>query len=180
MSEPIEVLATGKYLRLVKRGHWEYADRVNSSGAVVIIAVTDENKLILTEQHRLPLDQRVIELPAGLAGDSPSVANEDLAVAAQRELLEETGYEAGAMTLLTSGPTSAGLSTEVVTLFQARQLRRLHAGGGDEHEDIVVHEVPLIQIGAWLEEKQSQGFLIDPKVYAGLYFAAGLQDLPGA
>ena len=176
MSKPIEVLATGRFLRLVKRDHWEYADRVNSSGAVVIVAVTEENKLILTEQHRLPLDLRVIELPAGLAGDRPGEVGEDLAVAAQRELLEETGYEASAMTLLTSGPTSAGLSTEVVTLFRARQLRRLHPGGGDEHEDIVVHEVPLNQMDAWLEEKRSQGLLVDPKVYAGLYFATARQD----
>jgi ADP-ribose pyrophosphatase len=58
-----------------------------------------------------------------------------------------------------------------VTLFVARGLRRVHAGGGTEHEDIHVHEVPLAEVPAWLQQKAAEGMLIDPKVYAGLYFA---------
>src|SRR5688500_16928283 len=127
LEESTQVLASGKFLRLVRRGRWEYADRVNSSGAVVIVAVTDDGRLVLTEQHRLPLDRRVIELPAGLAGDEPGQSDEDFSLAARRELLEETGYECREMIELMTGPTSAGLSTEIVTMFLARGLSKVHA-----------------------------------------------------
>jgi len=162
----------GKFLRVIRCGRWEYADRVGTSGAVAIVAVTEDAKLILTEQYRIPMACRVIELPAGLVGDMPGQANEDLAEAARRELLEETGYEAREMTRLTSGPPSAGLASEIVTLFRARGLRRVAAGGGDAHEDIQVHEVPLSKVGQWLDDRMAQGAMADPKIYAGLYFAA--------
>jgi ADP-ribose pyrophosphatase len=171
LDDTTEIIASGKFLRLVRRRRWEYADRINSSGAVVIVAVTDDRRIVLIQQYRLPLDREVIELPAGLAGDTPGGADESFAVAARRELLEETGYQCREMIELMTGPTSAGLSTEVVTLFRATGLTKVHAGGGTEHEQIEVHEVPLDEVLGWLRRKSDQGMLIDPKVYAGLYFA---------
>jgi hypothetical protein len=50
-------------------------------------------------------------------------------------------------------------------------LRRAGKGGGVEHEDIILHEIPLVEAAAWLEKKARTGALIDPKVYAGLFFA---------
>jgi ADP-ribose pyrophosphatase len=161
----------GKFLRVMQCGRWEYADRVGTSGAVAILAITPDGSIVLTEQFRIPLQKRVIELPAGLAGDSPAQFGEPLAEAAHRELLEETGYSAGEMVLLTSGPPSAGLATEIVSFFLARRLQRTGAGGGDHHEEIQVHEVPLTGVEAWLKGKTAEGLLVDPKVYAGLYFA---------
>lgn len=171
MKQETEVMATGKFLRLVKRGRWEFADRVNSTGAVVVVAVTNEGRIVLTEQYRLPLDQRVVELPAGLAGDEPGAADEDFALAARRELLEETGYECRDVQWLTSGPTSGGLSTEIVAFYRAVGLTKVHPGGGTEHENIEVHEVHIDEALAWLKARHDAGVLIDPKVYAGLYFA---------
>ena len=78
MDEAPEVMAAGKYLRLVKRGHWEFADRHTCKGAVAIVAVTDERRLLLVEQFRIPLMKNVLELPAGLVGD---VAGEEHRVA---------------------------------------------------------------------------------------------------
>ena len=70
------------------------------------------------------------------------------------------------------GPPSAGLASEIVTIFLARGLSREHDGGGDEHEQIVVHTVPITQADAWLTaQERERDVLIDPKVYAGLYFA---------
>jgi ADP-ribose pyrophosphatase len=102
------VLAEGKYLRFMQRAGWEYAERRGVTGIVGIVAVTDEGKLLLVEQYRLPLDKRVIELPAGLVGDEAGKERESLLAAANRELQEETGYHAGNLVLLASGPTSAG------------------------------------------------------------------------
>lgn len=163
-------LHTGKFLSLVKEGHWEYADRTNATGASIIVAVTEEQKLLLVEQYRIPVHARTIELPAGIIGDEPGGSDEDPGEAARRELAEETGYEAGHITVLTHGPASGGLTSETVTLFLATKLRRVGAGGGVGHEDITVHEVPLNGIDAWLEEKARSGVLADPKIYAGLYF----------
>jgi ADP-ribose pyrophosphatase len=49
-------------------------------------------------------------------------------------------------------------------------LRRIGPGGGVASEDITVHEAPLAGIATWLETKAKAGILIDPKVYAGLFF----------
>ena len=177
---PPKVLASGKYLRLVAQAHWEFAERVNATGAVAIIALTDERRLVLVEQYRIPVGCGVIELPAGLVGDVPGdrptapkssadSAATELAVAAHRELLEETGYDAAAMQLLGGGPTSAGLSNEVVTFFHATDLRKIEAGGGVDHEQIIVHEFLLDDLDAWLQKRAAEGLMIDPKIYAGLY-----------
>ena len=50
------------------------------------------------------------------------------------------------------------------------KLRRVSAGGGVATEDIAVHEAPLTEVGEWLEAKAKSGVLVDPKIYAGLYF----------
>lgn len=107
-------LHTGKYLALVKEGHWEYADRINATGAAIIVAVTAERKLLLVEQYRIPVHARTIELPAGIIGDEPGGETEEHAAAARRELEEETGYRAAHIEPLTSGPASSGLTSENV------------------------------------------------------------------
>ena len=167
---PKTTLYTGKFLALVKEGHWEYADRTNATGAAIIVAVTEEQKLLLVEQYRIPVHARTVELPAGIIGDEPGSSDEAQAEAARRELVEETGYEAGQLEALPHGPASSGLASETVTLFRASKLRRVGAGGGVAHEDITVHEVPLADVHAWLEAKAKSGVLVDSKVYAGLYF----------
>ena len=170
-----EVLAQGRFLRLMKQGRWEFADRVNAKGAAIIAAVTPEGCVLLIEQYRAALGRTVIEMPAGLVGDEED-EHEHFAVAARRELLEETGYEADEMIEVAHGPPTAGLATELVTLFVARGLQRVHAGGGNEHEDIAVLEIPLAEVDAWLHERAAEGRLIDPKVYAGLYFLLRTQS----
>lgn len=163
-------LYAGKFLSLVKEGKWEYADRTNATGAAVIVALTDDNKVLLVEQFRIPVNARTIELPAGIIGDEPGKANEEHAEAARRELEEETGFTAARIEPLTTGPSSSGLTSETVTLFLASELTRTGKGGGVAHENITVHEVPLPTITEWLEAKAETGALIDPKIYAGLFF----------
>lgn len=170
MTGTIETLYPGRHLSLVRRGHWEFATRHSASGVVALVAVTDEAKLLLVEQARPPLGKRVIELPAGLAGDIVGEESESLATAAHRELLEETGYEAQDAQLLTEGPSSAGLTDEMITFFAMTGLTKTGEGGGDASEDIIVHEVPLAELPEWLEQRRRSGWAIDPKIYVGLFW----------
>lgn len=170
MAEQKRIIAEGKHIQLVALGKWEFAERKKVSGIVGIVAVTDEKKLILVEQFRAPVGRRVIEIPAGLAGDIAGSEDEALQIAAKRELMEETGYDARQMTQLTEGAVSAGMTSEVVTLFRATGLSRTGKGGGDGSEDIEVHEIPVDQAHAWIQERQKGGAIVDLKVYAGLFF----------
>ncbi len=164
-------LHAGRHLRLVVRNGWEFVERPGIHGIVLVVAVTPEARLLLVEQRREAVDANVLELPAGLAGDSGSPLREPLEEAARRELVEETGWDAAAMERLTSGPPSAGVTSEVVTLFRARGLSKVGAGGGVEGEAITVHEVPLATAETFLLEREAAGLLVDPKVWAGLWFA---------
>jgi len=170
-NDPAVTIAQGKFLRLVSQGTWEYADRMGASGAVLIVAITPERKLVLVEQYRIPLGCYAIELPAGLVGDIPGEEHEALQIAAERELLEETGYTAAEWHWLMTGPSSPGMTTELQSLFLAKNLRREHAGGGDHTEDIIVHEIPLDEVTGWLQAQHAAGKHIELKIYAGLYFA---------
>ena len=166
---PPEDVWRGRWLRMMKRGSWEYVERTTGGGmSVIIVAATPERKLLFVEQTRVPIQCKTIELPAGLVGDVD--AGESLLLAAERELLEETGWQAGRIEFLMSGPSSAGMSTERMAFVRARDLAKVHAGGGDESEDILVHEIEVDDAPRWLVERMAQGYSIDPKVWAGLYF----------
>ena len=169
-NEEIEILARGQFLELVRQGRWEFVRRVNATGAAIIVALTDQRRLIFVEQFRVPLGRRTIEFPAGMVGDDAGFENESLAEGAKRELLEETGYEAETMTELTVGPNSSGLTNETATIFRAGGLKKVSAGGGVDSEDITVHEIPLEEVDDWLRKKETEGCMISPRIYAGLYF----------
>ena len=64
-----ETVWEGKFLTVKVDGRWEYAARKNDVHAAVILAVDDEDHVLLVEQYRVPLGQPTIELPAGLVGD---------------------------------------------------------------------------------------------------------------
>ncbi len=163
-----DVLFSGRHLEMVKEGRWEFVRRRTASAVVVIIAVTPADEILLVEQHRIPLGVSVIELPAGLVGDED--AGEDLLIAANRELDEETGWSARELHILNRGPSSAGLTSEVVTMIHAQHLTRTSAGGGVPGEGITVHAVPRTQITTWLAARKAAGHMIDHKVYAGLWW----------
>ncbi len=160
----------GQFLGLKETDQWEYTYRTNASGVVVLIPVTDAGELVLVEQYRIPVQNRVLELPAGLVGDHGN-ADEDFMIAAQRELTEETGYTASSLEELLTGPSTPGMSDELIKLYFASGLRRVGPGGGDSDEDITVHLLPHAHALEWLNARVAEGIMLDPKIYAGLYWA---------
>jgi ADP-ribose pyrophosphatase len=159
----------GSYLSMLERDGWEYSSRTNASGVVVIVAVTDRDELVLVEQYRPPVDRSVIELPAGLVGDLGD-NDETILEAAARELEEETGFSASDIRLLLEAPSSAGMTDEIVSFILADGLRQVGPGGGDDSEDIRVHTVPMLRVDSWLREQSASGKLLDPKIFAALYW----------
>jgi len=152
----------GKNILVLERDDWEFVERKKGKEAVAVIAETEDGELILTEQFRRPVNARVIDFPAGLVEDDGPEAT------AKKELEEETGYTCDSVELLAKGPTSPGITSEIVSIYRAHGVRRVGDGGGVDSEQITVHRVPLQEVHAWLEK---QNALIDLKV--GIYFGCG-------
>lgn len=164
---PLEVMWAGKFVRALRRGHWEFASRTNNIGAVVILAEYD-GKLILIDQPRIAPDCRCIELPAGLVGDNdPDATPETTAI---KELEEETGFTADRVERLGEFLASPGMLSESFTLVRAHGLRRIGEGGGDENEDITVHLVERAEIPNFIEQKRAEGFGVDVKLLMFMNF----------
>ena len=166
--QKIETLFKGNHVKLVRRGHWEFADRTKGTGVVAVIAVTGNDEIVLTEQFRPPVQKKVVDLPAGLAGDIAGEESEGFELAAQRELIEETGFKGKSFEFIFSGPSSAGLTAEMIDFYLVNEVKQVSDGGGDESEDIKVRVVKLSKIAGWLKRKQTSRTCIDPKVYAAL------------
>ena len=162
-----KVIFEGKRVEVHERDGWEFVERKKGKSAVAVVAVTNDGKLILTEQYRRPVDQRVIDWPAGLVGDD---GESDPESTARKELLEETGYECSRVEFLAEGPTSPGITSETVSLYRAHNLTKKEKGGGVGGEDIEVHEVASSNIEQWLRKKAESGVAVDSKIWAGLYF----------
>jgi len=162
----------GKYLSVRKSGTWEYAERVASIAAAVIVAIDGEGQLLLVEQYRVPLGRPCLELPAGLVGDES--AGESVADAARRELEEETGYLAAVVEERGDYFSSPGMTSESFTRVLATGLTRTGDGGGDAQENITVHRVAPEAVAGFVATKRREGVAIDAKML--LLLGSGLLD----
>ena len=112
---------------------------VNHPGAVAVIAITGEGKLVVVEQYRKALERSIIEIPAGKLepGELPEVT-------AARELEEETGYGCNELTYLQSFATSPGFADEVIHLFVARGLYKIeNRAAMDDDEFVELMEITV-------------------------------------
>jgi ADP-ribose pyrophosphatase len=159
-EEP-EVVWSGRFIEAKRLGKWEFVSRTRGVGAAVILAV-DDGHVLLVEQYRVPLGSRCLELPAGLVGDESE--GEAAAVAAIRELEEETGYRAERTVDLGRFYSSPGMSSEGFTLLRAEGLSRVGEGGGVEGEDIEVHRVELEEVAEFVAARRAAGVAIDSKL----------------
>ena len=158
---PVETMWQGKYIRALKRGHWEYVSRTDDTRAVVVIAEHD-GKIILVEQNRVPVGGRCVELPAGLVGDEDRNATvEETAI---KELEEEAGFTAERIEILGDFHSSPGMVAESFTLVLAHGVRKVGDGGGNDHEDIEVHLVARSEIPQFVAGRRSEGVAVDVKL----------------
>ncbi len=161
----------GKWIQAIVDGRWEYVKRTREVTAAVILALTDDEEVVLVEQERVPLGRRCLELPAGLVGDD--TPGEAPSVSAARELEEETGFRAAHWEDIGEYFASPGMSAEGFRLFKATGLSRIGPGGGvDAHERIEVHVVKLDALAAFIAAKRAEGCAIDVKLLALLPLAA--------
>jgi len=168
---PEKVEWAGQFVVAKRRGRWEYVTRARGIRAAAILAL-DAGAVILVEQYRVPLGKYCLEFPAGLIGDETD--GEDALTSAMRELEEETGYRAARWEEIGEFASSAGMLGEMFTLVKATGLTKVGEGGGTEHEDIVVHRVPLNRIAETVAEFRQRGVAIDSKLLALL--APGLLE----
>jgi len=163
-DEPEEIRWSGKFITARTRGKWEYVTRARGIRAAVILAVDEDDHVILVEQYRVPLQKRCLELPAGLIGDDEGAEGEDALAAAARELEEETGYTAARIENLGEFYSSPGMVSESFTLVRAHGLTRVGPGGGTDSEDIEVHRVALSHLPQFVEMARTRGLGIDVRL----------------
>jgi ADP-ribose pyrophosphatase len=161
-EEPVEIAWEGKWVVVKRQGRWEYVSRARGIKAAVIVAIDDDDHVLLVDQYRVPLGQRCLELPAGLIGDESE--GETAETAARRELEEETGYRCDGVEDLGYFHSSPGMVSEGFTLVRATGLTKVGAGGGVEGEDINVHRVALAEVPAFVAAKRAEGLAVDVKL----------------
>jgi ADP-ribose pyrophosphatase len=161
---PDEVMWQGRFITARRKGRWEYVSRARGIRAAVILAIDEDDHVLLVDQYRVPLGRRCIELPAGLIGDSEDVQGESAEAAAARELEEETGYRAARMDVIGEFFSSPGMVSESFTLLRASGLTRVGEGGGTDGEDITVLRLPLNDLPRAMSEWRAQGYALDVKL----------------
>lgn len=123
---------------------------IKHPGAVAVIALTENNKIVMVQQYRKALERALVEIPAGKLekGESPEST-------AKRELEEETGYTCESLKPLISFYTSPGFADELVHVFVAEKLVKMtEALSLDEDEFLDVLEVTLEEAQAMIEDKR--------------------------
>jgi len=123
---------------------------ITHPGAVAILAITDDNKVVMVEQYRKALGRTIVEIPAGKLekGEEP-------ALCARRELEEETGYECQILELLTSFYTSPGFADELVHVYLAKGLtKKENAASLDEDEFVQLEELTLAEAERYVKEQK--------------------------
>lgn len=147
-------------------GNSAMRELIKHPGAVAILAITEEEKIVLVEQYRKALDRILIEIPAGKIdpGEKPEIT-------AVRELEEETGYGAKDFTYIQSFATSPGFANEIIHIYLARNLYKIdNPASGDEDEFIGLLEVTLKEA----EEMVTAGDIFDAKTAFAILYAKNL------
>ena len=166
-----ELVYDGKLLKVHKDtvrmpdGALKTREYIRHIGAICVIPVTDDNRVILVRQFRYPFHEVITEVPAGKFDST----EEDRLGAAKRELLEETGLTADEFIPLGGLYTSVAYSNEFISIYMARGLHQQDQKL-DEGEFLNVFSVPLNE----LFERVMAGEISDPKTQIAVLKAAYL------
>jgi ADP-ribose pyrophosphatase len=133
-------------------------DIVDHPGAVAIVPILDDGRILLVKQYRYSAGKDILEIPAGTleAGEAPDTC-------ARRELSEETGYTAGSMKKILTMYMAPGYSNEVIHLYFATQLKQGTTHTEDD-EDITVEAYGADELLEMMEKNKIE----DAKTIAGV------------
>ena len=146
-------------------GHQSVREVIRHVGAVCVVPVTDDGRVVVERQYRYPIDQVITEIPAGKLDSR----EEDRLHAAQRELKEETGITADSWMDMGLYYPAAAYSDEKITMYLARGL---HRGEQRLDEDEFLN-VELVSMEELIEEILT-GKITDGKTQAAILKAAML------
>ncbi|GAB4298727.1 MAG: NUDIX hydrolase [Ignavibacteriaceae bacterium] len=164
--EKSEILFKGKVFDLkvdnilYKSGNRGIREVAVHPGGAVIAAITKENKLVMVNQFRYPLQKKLLELPAGKLDPG-----EDPDVCAKRELAEETGYKAGKLQKLGYIHTTPGFCTETLHIYFASELTAGNHNREEGEEGMAIFEFTFNEV----EQKIIRGEIVDAKSISGFY-----------
>ncbi|WP_066371667.1 NUDIX hydrolase [Neobacillus fumarioli] len=151
-----EKIFSGKIIKLelqevqLPNGKTSKREIIKHPGAVAILAVTDDNKIVMVEQYRKALERTIVEIPAGKLekGEEPKSC-------ALRELEEETGYECESLELLTSFYTAPGFADELIHIYLAKGLKKKeNAAELDEDEFVNLQELTLDETLQYVKDQK--------------------------
>lgn len=173
------VLHRGRYLTFridtIERADGSRATReiAGHPGAVAVVAIDDEDRVLLVRQWRVAAGKALLEIPAGTLDIADDGSIEDPDLAARRELEEETGMRAGSWRLLNRFYTAPGFTSELMHLYLATDLRLAdgHRLGPDEDEHLLLERIPWREAVASAE----RGEIEDAKSLVGLLWLARLR-----
>jgi ADP-ribose pyrophosphatase len=160
-----EDVYSGKFLHLKKDmvrlpdGNTTYREYLIHPGAVAIMPILNDGRILLERQFRYPVDAAMIEIPAGKLE-----LGEDPLLCAQRELLEETGYSAKSWEFLGRIHPVISYSTEIIDIYLAKDLT-LGERALDEGEFLDVFAATLDEMHEWIAE----GKITDVKTIISVY-----------
>lgn len=155
-----KLIYRGKILEVVVQsvelpnGRVSKREIVKHPGGVAILAYLDNETVLFVEQFRKPIDNRILELPAGKLE-----YGENTKECGIRELEEETGYKAKKFTYLGKIVTSPGFCNEYIYIYKAEELYKGESGLGDEDEFINIHKLKVNDVKAMIKN----GDIIDSK-----------------
>ncbi|HEX6867483.1 MAG TPA: NUDIX hydrolase [Candidatus Limnocylindrales bacterium] len=149
-------------------------DIVGHPGAVAILAIDADDRILLVRQYRVAVGEALLEIPAGTLDVAEDGTVEDPDEAARRELEEETGARAGTWQKVATFFTAPGFASELMHLYLATDLR---AADGerlqpDEDEALELERIPWREALAAAE----RGEYRDAKTLVGLLWLARLRD----
>ncbi len=160
-----ELLQKGAIIDIYKdtiqtpEGRIVYYDFIGHKGAAAVVAVTDDDKILMVKQYRNAIDSFTLEIPAG----GKDGVDEPTIICASRELEEETGYKSDNLEFLIALNTSVAFCNEKIDIYVAKDLV-LSSQNLDEDEFIDVKSYSIKELTEFILD----GTIIDAKTIAGL------------